>query len=221
MKRAAILLLCLLCWPALTQGEGQAQKGKIWGADAPVYQAASADSPQLAVAAEGESVVLQSERQDGFVFVLLADGDAGWVPEACVAQPAQEEWNGYPTGAVLCQTLSLRAGRSTDAKKLGTLQNGETFVALEERDGWTLACRRSEDGEWWEKGWIQAKYTVKEPRYIRTGEQGVEACAYPAPEAPCVAEIPGGTELLVIGEMDGYVAVNVRAASAFIRQEDL
>ena len=153
--------------------------------------------------------------------VTLPDGTAGWMPEPCVAQPVEGEWNGYETAAVLCESLSMRQTPDSSAPRLDSLTNGEVFVILEERDGWYLAVVRSDDGAWWHKGWVLARYTVSPPSYIVTGDSAVDAYAYPAPDAPCVAEVPGGTRLLVIAQLDGYDVVSLRGASAFIRQYDL
>lgn len=220
MKHLIVLGLCLcmlLPYAAMAQG----YEGSVWPETAPLYAQPSQADAAIAQAAQGSAVTVTGERENGFLAVTLPDGTAGWMPEPCVAQPVEGEWNGYETAAVLCESLSMRQTPDSSAPRLDSLTNGEVFVILEERDGWYLAVVRSDDGAWWHKGWVLARYTVSPPSYVVTGDSAVDAYAYPAPDAPCVAEVPGGARLLVIAQLDGYDVVSLRGASAFIRQDDL
>ncbi len=219
MKRLIVLVLCLcMLMPCAAMAQGY--EGSVWAEPAPLYAQPSQADAAIAEVAQGSAVSVTGERENGFLPVTLPDGTDGWMPETCVAQPVEGEWNGYDTAAVLCESLSMRQAPDSGASRLDTLTNGEVFTILEEQDGWYLAAVRSDDGAWWHKGWVLARYTVNPPSYIVTGEGAVDAYAYPAPDAPCVAEVPGGTTLLVIAQMDGYDVVNLRGASAFIRREE-
>lgn len=220
MKRLFVLMVCLgLLLPCVAGAQGY--EGSVWTETAPLYAQPSQADAAIAQAAQGSAVTVTGEKENGFLAVTLPDGVSGWMPEPCVAQPFESEWNGYETAAVLCESLSMRQTPDSGAPRLDALTNGETFVILEERDGWYLAAIRSDDGMWWHKGWVLARYTVSPPSYVVTGDGAVDAYAYPAPDAPCVAEVPGGTTLLVIAQLDDYDVVNLRGASAFIRRDDL
>ena len=65
---------------------------------APLYAQPSQADAAIAEVAQGSAVSVTGERENGFLPVTLPDGTDGWMPETCVAQPVEGEWNGYDYG---------------------------------------------------------------------------------------------------------------------------
>ena len=89
---------------------------------------------------------------------------AGLIPSAV----ADEEWGydyAYATGECICLGVSLRTDHKTNAKKIRTIDNGETFSILEEYDGW---YRVNHEGT---EGWLLADYVIEEFKRYLAGEK--------------------------------------------------
>lgn len=121
-------------------------------------------------------------------------------------------------GVVICKSMSIRDGRSTGAKLLTTVLNGDKLRIL------------SEEGDWFQVryvdrlgketiGWARAAYIVKNPINVTT-IKAAQAYCYPSLSAKCVGELAKGTQLIVIGQYGDFYCVNLRQASAFVLARD-
>jgi len=118
-----------------------------------------------------------------------------------------------PIGYVLCESLSLRENPSVDAPVKTTLGYAAVFEVLGDAHGWLGI--RYDDSTTSYFGWVISDYVLINPKYLTT-TQGTPAYAYASTAAKRVGLISAGTQLPIIAEVDGFYAVSLRAACAFV-----
>jgi len=114
---------------------------------------------------------------------------------------------------VLCRSLSARADRKDNAKKVKTLSAGDTFLTWESWDGW-CNCHYSDDKD---AAWVRSYYVVEDPAYYITDGQ-TAVYAYGDTMAPRVALLGRGEEMPIILETDEWCVVSLRGAAGWIRK---
>lgn len=215
-KRIGVILAALMIWAAAAIAETDLQcEGNICVEGAAIY-VDEAMQVKLADVPHGAAVRYDASAWDS-VAAVEAAGQSGYMPRTHIAFPAEEEWQGYDTGAVLCQTLSFREMPDSASARLDVLETGEKFVILAEKNGFYLACRRDESGEKYETGWVNADYVAKNMGTLMT-RATVHARAYGDESAPLVGEIKRGTRLNLIARVGEYYVVSLRGASGFIHE---
>lgn len=213
---ACLLIACACASAMLTEAYGEEWTGIIGVENAWMYADDALTQPIIAVPKQAQ--VTYEDAGEPVVSVQYADV-SGYMPRTSIGIPAEEEWQGYDTGVVLCETLSLRAMPDSTSERIGVLTTGDRFVILTERDGFLLACTRAQDGELYKTGWVQAAYVAKNKGTLTT-EAVVHARAFGAEDAPLVAEISAGTTLNCIDQVGEYYVVSLRGASAFIQKDE-
>ena len=83
-----------------------------------------------------------------------------------------EEWNGYPNGYVLCETLTLRESPDVTAPAMTTLTYGEQPTIIEEEEGWYQVVSSIRDPQTGMivgrmQGWVRAEYLLESPAFFR------------------------------------------------------
>lgn len=145
------------------------------------------------------------------LFALLLPGALG------------DEWNGYPNGYVLCETLSLRETPDNTAPVLYALTYGQKTTIIETKDNWCQVIASVWDPQTGmvtdrRQGWVRAEYLLEDPTFF-TPDVETPVYALPAPDAKRVALLDAGSgPYAVIAAYEGYLAVSLRGASGFIVQ---
>ena len=207
-------LACMLIACATACGEGQT--GVVCVENAMLYADEALTQPIADVPYQAQ-VSYEDAAWEPVVTARYADAD-GYMPRTSIGIPREGEWQGYETGAVLCQSLSLRRLPDHASERIGGMGAGERFTILAERDGFYLACRLAESEDYYETGWIKKEYDAKNKGTLTTTAV-VHARAYGDETAPLVGEISAGTRLNCIARVDEYYVVSLRGASAFIRTD--
>ncbi|MBQ8536684.1 MAG: SH3 domain-containing protein [Clostridia bacterium] len=120
---------------------------------------------------------------------------------------------GYGTGEVICLGVSLRVDHKTSAKRIRTLDNGETFTILEEYDGW---YRVNHEGT---EGWLLADYVAENPQHIYTRKSNIPARAWASKSSKRVGLIDANQRLTVIRELEDYWIVSFRNAMCYVSKD--
>ena len=146
-------------------------------------------------------------------FILALITLAGLLPAAL----ADAEW-GYGddytyTGECICLGVSLRVDHKTNAKRIRTIDNGETFEILEELDGW---YRVNHEGT---EGWLLADYVIEEPEHLYTRKGNIPARAWASKSSKRVGLIGDNERLTVIRELDNYWIVSYRNAMCYVSKD--
>ena len=226
MKRRwlSAILAAMLCVPTGGQAEQMQEEsiGMVCVETATIY-ADSALTKPVADVAYGCDITYDSGAWDAVSAVQIGE-TTGYMPRTHIGIPAEGEWQGYDTGVVLCQTLSLRTLPTSASERLGVLETGDRFVILAEENGFYLAAQRIHDenlenAPYDQTGWVNAAYTAKNMGTL-TATGTVHARAYGDENAPLVAEIERGTLLNLIAHVGDYYVVSLRGASAFIHVDE-
>ena len=125
---------------------------------------------------------------------------------------ADANW-GYATGECICLGVSLRTDHKTSAKKIRTIDNGETFTILEEYDGW---YRVNHEGT---EGWLLADYVIEEPEHLYTRKNNIPARAWASKSSKRVGLIGDNERLTVIRELENYWIVSYRNAMCYVSKD--
>ena len=125
-----------------------------------------------------------------------------------------EEYNGYNSGFVLCESLSLREQPEGSSPLLDTLAYGTRCTILEESGSWYHVVYRDGDGMR-RSGFVRKEYVLMNPTYFTpNGETPVYAM--PSSDAKRVGLIDSGTSYPVIGLYDDFLVISLRGASRFV-----
>ncbi len=134
-----------------------------------------------------------------------------------------DEWNGYPTGLVLCETLSLRTSPDSASTVLTTLDYGQRLTIINTSDPWmevSCALLDPETGMVTAtyRGWVRGEYVLEEPTFF-TPAQETPVFALPATDAKRVALLDAASgPYPIIAEYEGYLAISLRGASGFVEK---
>ena len=157
------------------------------------------------------------------VILLFACGQALATPipveenqgESAIGNVENAIANGERIGVVLCEALTLRAEPDNKGDFLGTLRFGAQLSIVGEDDRWyRIQCQVGQEEV---TGWVRGEYVLVNPQYY-VAAADTPAYAYPAPDAPRVALLAADDFFPIIAEVDGYYAISLRAASAFVEK---
>lgn len=127
---------------------------------------------------------------------------------------SSEEYNGYDSGFVLCESLSLRENPDAASNVLLTLTYGAYCTLIEESGSWYNVVYRNEQGQRY-SGWVRKEYVLINPDYFTpNGETPVYAM--PSSTSKRVGLISSGTTYPIIGEFNGFLAISLRGGSGFV-----
>ncbi len=127
-----------------------------------------------------------------------------------------EEYNGYDSGFVLCESLSLREQPEGSSPLLNTLTYGTSCTILEESGSWYNVVYRSQEGIRY-SGWVRKEYVLMNPTYFTPNEE-TPVYAMPCSGSKRVGLIDSGTSYPVIGLFDDFLVISLRGASGFVVQ---
>ena len=125
------------------------------------------------------------------------------------------EYNGYNSGFVLCESLSLREQPEGSSPLLDTLAYGTSCTILEESGSWYNVVYRSQEGIRY-SGWVRKEYVLMNPTYFTPNEE-TPVYAMPSSGSKRVGLIDSGTSYPVIGLFDGFLVISLRGASGFVK----
>lgn len=129
-------------------------------------------------------------------------------------EDSSEEYNGYDTGFVLCESLSLRENPEAASNILDTLTYGTHCAILEESGSWYQVVYRNEEGQRY-NGWVRGEYVLVNPDLF-TPDEETPVYAIPSSTSKRVGLIGSGESYPVIGELNGFLAISLRGASGFV-----
>ncbi len=129
---------------------------------------------------------------------------------------SSEEYNGYDTGFVLCESLSAREEPDGKSNTLCTLIYGTHCTVIEENDNWYQVVYRNEEGKR-ERGWVRKEYVLVNPGYF-TPDAETPVYALPSRHSKRVGLIDEGTQYPIIGEYEGFLVISLRGASGFVEK---
>ena len=136
-----------------------------------------------------------------------------------------EEWNGYPNGYVLCETLTLRESPDVTAPAMTTLAYGEQPTIIEEEEGWYQVVSSIHDPQTGMivgrmQGWVRAEYLLDSPAFF-TPDAETPVYALPATDAKRVALLDANSgPYAIIAEYADYWVISLRGASGFVFKAD-
>ena len=123
------------------------------------------------------------------------------------------------TAVVLCDSLTIREGRSTSSRSVKSLRYGDRLIVQHVIDGWA-DCFLSDAVDAGSSGWVNADYIAIDPAWYRT-EASTAVYAWNSTAAPKVALLSKGTVLPVLRDAGDWVVVSLRGASGWIRKTAL
>ena len=136
-----------------------------------------------------------------------------------------EEWNGYPNGYVLCETLTLRESPDVTAPAMTTLTYSEQPTIIEEEEGWYQVVSSIHDPQTGMivgrmQGWVRAEYLLDSPAFF-TPDAETPVYALPATDAKRVALLDANSgPYAIIAEYADYWVISLRGASGFVFKAD-
>ena len=136
-----------------------------------------------------------------------------------------EEWNGYPNGYVLCETLTLRESPDVTAPAMTTLTYGEQPTIIEEEEGWYQVVSSIRDPQTGMivgrmQGWVRAEYLLDSPAFFPPDAE-TPVYALPATDAKRVALLDADSgPYAIIAEYADYWVISLRGASGFVFKAD-
>lgn len=127
---------------------------------------------------------------------------------------SSQEYDGYDSGFVLCESLSLREHPNVASDILDTLTYGTYCALIEENDAWYNVVYRNEEGQRY-GGWVRKEYILVNPDYFTPSEE-TPVYALPSDSSKRVGLISGEAAYPIIGELNGFLAISLRGASGFV-----
>ncbi|MBO2515781.1 MAG: hypothetical protein CW338_00700 [Clostridiales bacterium] len=139
---------------------------------------------------------------------------------ACQAEilPAHGEGQIGYQAVVLCESLTVRQGRSSGSRAVKTLYFGDTFIVQECWDGWA-DCFLSDDCDEGPAGWVNADYILVNPTWYRTDE-ATPVFAWNDTMASRVALLSKGTVLPIVKDDGDWLIVSLRGAVGWIYKNE-
>ena len=122
------------------------------------------------------------------------------------------------TSVVLCDSLSVRKGSSSDSEVVETLHYGDRLMVVDQKDGWA-ECFLSDDVNAEAAGWVNASFIVIDPAWYRTDEK-TTVYAWNDTAALKVAQLGKDTVLPILKEDEEWVVVSLRGAAGWIHKTD-
>lgn len=113
---------------------------------------------------------------------------------------------------VLCESLTVRAERSTSAKAVTTLKAGDLFATSCVVDGWR-DCFRSESGG--RTGWVRAEYVACNPCWY-VAEQPTPVYAWGEVNDCRVGLLEPGERYPILKTDEEWLVIGLRGASGWI-----
>ena len=164
---------------------------------------------------KGAYISMLKKRLLPFILAILALWNIGFACQADILPPHGEGQMGLQA-VVLCDTLTVRQGRSASSSAVKTLQYGDKFIVGEVKDGWAN-CILSDDVDAGPSGWVNADYIAIDPAWYRTNE-ATPVYAWNDTSAPKVALLSKDTTLPILKDDGDWLVVSLRGASGWIRK---
>jgi len=202
---------------------GPYRSGQIarWGQLAPVrvpppLYAEGAMATELDPLKVGTQVYVVDFQYDRVKVYSPVDGRAGWIFTSSLALSEQY----INLGVVISANTSLREEPNTRAKLLASPKNGEVVNIVFEANGWYHLQYKDPRTNLMYEGYVRTDFIMAQPRFI-VMKVLTDIYAMPQSNSKKVGQVPKGTTLAIIGEMNNYYAVNLRSASGFVRTRDV
>jgi uncharacterized protein YgiM (DUF1202 family) len=123
-------------------------------------------------------------------------------------------------GIILSSSASLRETASTGSRLIMAISNGEIVSILGESNGWYNVEYQDRHTNTTKTGFIRTDFVLKYPEFIIL-QKTTDIYAMPTSGSKKVGQVATPTALVIIGEYNGYLCVNLRQASGFIRKTDV
>lgn len=117
---------------------------------------------------------------------------------------------------VLCESLTVRASRSTNAAAVQVVPYGTRFSVQNEGDGWAQAFL-SDAVDAGPSGWVSMDYIAIDPAWYRC-DAATPVYAWGDTDAPKVALLSKGDSLPILKDEGDWLVVSLRGASGWIRK---
>ncbi|MDR1600515.1 MAG: SH3 domain-containing protein [Oscillospiraceae bacterium] len=174
----------------------------------------------------GFSITLESAKANAQAIVINWTGDsvkvylpeskrAGWLSRSSL-RLTNERFN----LAVVCsQTITIRQSASVSSQQLTTASNGQALDVQDAQDEWFYVryVNPSTKREYF--GYVRSDFVAYQPDWL-VAHALLDVYAMPKSGSNRIAQIAKGTSLMILGEMDGYLCVNLRNAAGFVRTRD-
>ncbi|MDR0396564.1 MAG: SH3 domain-containing protein [Oscillospiraceae bacterium] len=123
--------------------------------------------------------------------------------------------------AVVCsQNASIRQSASVTSSQVTTAANGQVLDVQSVSGEWfnVRYVNPSTKREYY--GWVRSDFVAYQPDWI-VAHTLVDVYAMPRSGSNRVAQVAKGVSLMILGEMNGYLCVNLRNASGFVNMRDV
>jgi hypothetical protein len=126
--------------------------------------------------------------------------------------PPQGPGQGGLQAVVLCDSLTLRKGRSTSSESIQALPYGSLIVVQTVEEGWAYCAALEGTGA---VGWVKSDYLVLDPAWYVCDET-IPVFAYGDTVAPKLALLSRGDKLPIIKDEGDWLIVSLRGAAGWI-----
>lgn len=152
------------------------------------------------------------------ILLIMALAVFGGMGTACRAEiiPPYGEGQIGLQAVVLCESLTVRKGRSASSNAVKTLKYGDRIIVQERWDGWA-ECFLSDDVDAGPAGWVNSDYIAIDPAWYRTDET-TPVYAWNDTMAPKVALLGKGETLPILKDDGDWLIVSLRGATGWIRK---
>ncbi|MDR2505718.1 MAG: SH3 domain-containing protein [Oscillospiraceae bacterium] len=217
-----LILAALIATLALTSFAGFAMADTTWAnvgttftifGETPIYTDTSL-TKEVAKLPNGQKCVVVASLGNMVEVYTVDTHKVGWMT-----------WSNSVSGKVivpaivLAQNVSLRETANTASKLVMSIGNGEIVNVLSEANGWYYVEYNDRKTNTVATGYLRVDFLQKNPQFIIVTKL-FDVYAMPVSGSKKVAQVAQGN-LVVIGEYNGYVCVNVRTAAGFIRKSDV
>ncbi|MDL2317649.1 SH3 domain-containing protein [Eubacteriales bacterium OttesenSCG-928-A19] len=120
-------------------------------------------------------------------------------------------------GLVIGETAAIWESPNTASTIIAMSDNGELLTILGEERNWYHIRFDDDENDAHGEGYVLKRGLVADPAYV-TALGTALLYAMPLTDAKVVGEMERGDQLAVIGEWEGFWAVNLRTASAFVEK---
>ncbi len=146
--------------------------------------------------------------------VMVLCGTAG-VSRAEII-PAYGEGQIGLSAVVLCESLTVRASRSTASAAVETLNYGTRFAVQNAENGWAQVFL-SDAVDAGPSGWVNTDYIAIDPAWYRFGT-ATPVYAWGDTDAPKVALLSKGDLVPILKDEGDWLVISLRGASGWIRK---
>ncbi|GHU65356.1 hypothetical protein FACS1894184_01000 [Clostridia bacterium] len=181
----------------------------------PLYQDSNFTLTLDNVQANAEAIVIDWVGDSVKVYIPAAKR-AGWLSRYNL-QISSKRLN----LAVVCsQSVSIRQSASVSSTQLASAANGQALDVLDVQGEWFNVRYVDPTTKREYIGWLRSDFVVYQPDWI-VAHKLIDVYAMPQYGSNRVAQVAKGTSLMILGEMNGYLCVNLRNASGFVNARDV